>query len=206
MRGGGAGNVIIGSAGPNVLYGGAGTDRISGGGGDDEVITDGGLDEVDGGPGHDRVSMGDGAAKLRDGVADRIFCTGRVRVIADRVDRLSYCAPRLSLWGRRRLRSTRKGTVTIGVRCLQPRGPGGPCRGSVRVVLASGGPNLAFTRVVLRPALDRVVTLTLTPAARRLLRRSGTQTVRVASTRRPQPAPNETADLVTALLRAPVGT
>ena len=85
VRGDADRDAVFGDDGNDTLLGGAGRDRLYGGPGDDALVGGGAVDLLDGGAGADILDAADGRA-------ERVRCgSGRDRVRADRVDRLSGC-------------------------------------------------------------------------------------------------------------------
>ena len=85
VHGDGDADAIFGDDGDDTLLGGSARDRLYGGPGDDALVGGGSGDLMDGGAGADIIDAVDGRA-------DRVRCgSGRDRVRADRVDRLSRC-------------------------------------------------------------------------------------------------------------------
>jgi lysophospholipase L1-like esterase len=86
------GAAVVGTPWADLLLGRAGNDVIRGLAGRDRLFGRGGNDALRGGPGRDRLIGGPGNDVLwsRDGRRDFVLCgTGRDRVLADRLDRLS---------------------------------------------------------------------------------------------------------------------
>jgi hypothetical protein len=78
-------DVIEGLAGADRLVGGLDNDTLKGGPGNDILVGGPGVDAIGGGPGNDVI-------RARDGLADRIFCSGGTDVVvADAIDVTSGC-------------------------------------------------------------------------------------------------------------------
>jgi Ca2+-binding RTX toxin-like protein len=103
LRGDDGRDSLFGSAGNDVLEGGDGRDDLAGGNGNDRLVGgrdgdrlfgEGGKDRLVGGGGSNTLDGGAGndSIEARNGVVDTILCgTGRDRVRADRIDKLSGC-------------------------------------------------------------------------------------------------------------------
>ncbi len=85
LLGGTGDDMLAGGSGNDRLQGGSGANRMFGEAGNDRIVAGTGLNAIDGGSGNDVI-------EARNGRRDSIRCgTGRDRVRAERVDRLSGC-------------------------------------------------------------------------------------------------------------------
>ena len=193
VSGGKAGDVIVGSAVDNKLGGGDGDDVLIGREGADILDGGSGADVLEGGPGADLFGVDlEDRVKARDGGRDQIQCRSRslppTRLRADPIDVLRHCYPvidvAVDLLGRTLVRVSRRGTITLALRC---RGPltSPPCQGIVTIRPSRRKDVWAKNSVRLRVQETRRVTLSLRPQGRRALAGRRDLFVRAVTTSRP---------------------
>ena len=92
INGGSSNDVISAGSSGDRVAGDQGNDRINGNSGNDVLKGNSGRDRISGSTGADRIAGGGGNDRInaRDGRRDRVNCgTGRDRVVADTIDRVS---------------------------------------------------------------------------------------------------------------------